>query len=201
MEEDGPSVVMQKTSIDKKMGHRLEASCGLIDAVYSHAEAQHLEQSPTSEDPLSQWEPLLNKTMRRWKRLNLKASEACNHLSKSLSVSHKKKKNTHFQERRRWNPKSQTVKGGGSNVVYKLISKVIANRNEYFLVLFMNLNVHLCRIDKLLTMHWLSMSVLIICKRDRTENRASCPSSYTSKAYDRVEWNFLDQIMAYGFWY
>ena len=83
------------------------------------------------------------------------------------------------------------------NVLYKLFSKVLANRLKKFLPSIITEHQSVFAKDRLITDNILVAFETLHCKK----NYSSGSSGYMalklnmSKAYDRVEWSFLEQLM------
>ena len=83
------------------------------------------------------------------------------------------------------------------NVLYKLFSKVLANRLKKFLPSIITKHQSVFVKDRLITDNILVAFETLHCMK----NYSSGSSGYMafkldmSKAYDRVEWSFLEQLM------
>ena len=82
------------------------------------------------------------------------------------------------------------------NVVYKLCSKVLANKLRVFLDEVISTELSVFFLGRLIT-----NNVLVACecthylKRKKGKTRACAIKLDMEKAYDRVEWNYLHEIM------
>lgn len=87
------------------------------------------------------------------------------------------------------------------NVVYKLVSKVLANRLKIFLDKIVSVNQSAFTPGRLITDNIL-VAFELFHHMKKLKSREGCMAMKLdmSKAYDRVEWDFLDAIMVrFGF--